>query len=78
MEIKTQLTTAIERSISHTEIVDVTIMAESAVVLEIIQEMRDEAVDHAIVKKGWMDVWGFNEDAPEGDMVWRLSITFVE
>ena len=69
---------AIERSISQTEIVhlewdggdEATLVAE-------LYAIHDGDVDSVRLDDGTIDVWGFREDAPEGDMDWRLCVTLT-
>ena len=69
---------AIDRSISHTEIVhlewdgddEATLVAE-------LYAIYDGDVDSVRTNDGTIDVWGFREDAPEGEMDWRLCVTLT-
>ena len=69
---------AFARSGSHTEIVaceyaggdDCNLVADLAA-------MYDGEIDHVRDNDGTIDVWGFREDAPEGEMDWRLKVTLT-
>lgn len=79
MNVKSQIESAIERSISHNEIVHVTIDGDSGAALAAISELRDESTDYTMSDYegvNALDIWGYDEGAPEGEMVWRLAIRF--
>lgn len=74
-----QIKQAIERSITHNEIVSVTIDGDSDDAIEAIESLIDTATtetDHVVIDGETLDVWAAEIGAPDGDMAWRLSITF--
>ena len=81
MTIASQIKTAIDRSSSHDEIVSVTIDGDSGVALTAIRSLVDCEVDYVMIDREGidvLDVWGYDVDAPEGQMLWRLAIRFAE
>lgn len=38
----------------------------------------DGEIDSAWENDGSLDIWGYQEDAPDGQMDWRLRISFVD
>jgi len=77
--IESQIKAAMDRSSSHNEIVHVTITADSGDALTAINSLVECETDYAIVDYegiDTMDVWGYEEDAPQGEMLWRLTIHF--
>jgi len=76
-----QIKQAIERSISHNEIVSVTIDGDYDAALTAIESITE--TDHVLgvrtldyaVDGETLDVWAAEIDAPDGEMLWRLAIT---
>ena len=72
---------AIARSESHNEIVKVEIKDSSTNALNAISKLTKCEIDFVMTEDSegnvMLDVWGFDEDAPAGGMLWRLAITFV-
>ena len=74
---KSLIESAIARSISHDEIVHLTIPGDSESVLSDIDSLVDSdttEVGHVEIGADWMEVWGFNLTPGDG---WRLTITFA-
>jgi len=84
MSITRELKTAIARSVSHNEIVSVTIDGDSGDALAAIDTLIDSdtvetdyvMIDHEGVDR--MDIWAAKIDDTSDDMLWRLSIRFAE
>ena len=70
---------ATERSVSHNEIVAITIDGDSDGALEAIAGLVEEGqdYDYVMLDPQTMDVWGFSGEAGDGDMDWRLTIRFA-
>jgi hypothetical protein len=71
---------AISRSISHDEIVHVKINGDSGDALTVIHHIVDCEVDYAMCDYegiDTLDVWGYDEDAMPGEMLWRLAVRFA-
>jgi len=81
LKIKTKIANAIERSKAHNEIVRTTIEGTIADALSSIEDLTDCETDYEIHDSEGidrMDIWGFVKDAKDGDMLWRLTITFLD
>lgn len=79
MSIENQIKIALDRSTSHNKIVHITIEGDSGDAMSAINTLVDCETDYAMADYGGidtMDVWGFDEGAPEGEMLWRLAIGF--
>ena len=73
-----QIKQAIERSISHNEIVSVTIDGDYDDAIAAIESLIDydtTEADHVLLDGNSLDVWSAEIDAPDGEMLWRLAIT---
>ena len=75
-EIGTILTEAITRSVGYTEIVSVGVACDISELMSEVHALLDDGEDADYVRDndGRYDVWAFREDAPEGQMLWRLSV----
>lgn len=81
MSITSEIKTAINRSISHNEIVHLTIDGDSGDALEAVSLLTDCETDSVFYDREGvdeLDVWGFDPDAPAGEMLWRLNVRFAE
>ena len=76
MSIATQLKAAIDRSISHNEIVHITIDGTIAEAMQAIREVFDGATDYSTADD-CIDVWGWTKETQENEQDWRLSIRFA-
>jgi len=77
--MKTQLQTAIDRSISHNEIVAVEIDAETIdSILPLIDVDTYGQFESVRENDGSYDVWGFSDDATEGLIEWRIKIRLTD
>lgn len=77
-EINMTLTQAIDRSRSHNERVSVEVAAaDISEVLAELGSLYDGEIDSAQENDGTHDVWGYQADAPEGEMDWRLCVTIT-
>ena len=79
MTTATKIKNAIDRSISHNEIVHITIDGDSGDALEAIREVFDGDTDYAMADyegMDTMDVWGWTEETAENEQDWRLAIRF--
>ena len=74
--LQTQITNAIDRSESHNEIVAIKIDGDSGDALAAISQLTDCETDYAMIEDR-LDIWGYNADAQDGAMLWRLNITFT-
>ena len=77
----TKLKAAIDHSELNNEIVHITIDGDSGDALTAINTLVDCETDYAMADHegvDTMDVWGFDEDAPAGQMRWRLAIRFAD
>ncbi|MBT3509400.1 MAG: hypothetical protein HN472_07645 [Nitrospina sp.] len=76
-----QIKQAIARSISHNEIVHLTINGNIDDALTVIESLIDSdttETDHVWDNSGvtrFIDVWAAEIDAPDGEMIWRLGIS---
>ena len=73
-----QIKQATERSISHKEIVSVTIAGNVDDAIAAIESLIDSdttETDHVLIDGNRLDVWAAEIDAPDGEMLWRLAIT---
>ena len=71
------LRNAIDRSKSHDEIVHIDFPAADE--CELVAELApyyDGCIDSVRTNDGTIDVWGFEEDAPDV-MDWRLNVTLT-
>ena len=78
--LQTQIANAIKRSESHDEIVHLEIDGDSGDALAAISEVTDCETDYAMIDREGedrLDIWGSNPDAKDGNMIWRLNITFT-
>lgn len=77
-----RLQAAIDRSISYDEIVHITVDGhDSGDVLATLHVITDCEIDYAMCDGDGdprIDVWGFEEDAKDGEMLWRLCVRFEE
>ena len=72
------LENAIARSQRQNEIVHVEIMASD--IVEVIAELNaiyDGEIDSSTENDGSEGIWGWTEDMAEGQMDWRINVTFV-
>jgi len=81
--IKSKIANAIERSESHNEIVFLKIDNGWLDALSAINKLTDCETDYVLTEhrgNPQMEVWGIDEheDAEEGDMLWRLNISFAK
>ena len=79
--IETTIAAAIARSESLNEIAKLEIDGDSGDALTAIRTLVTCEIDYAMTDregKDLMDVWGFDEAAPAGEMLWRLAITFAD
>lgn len=84
MATYTEIREAIERSRSHNEIVHVQVPskhsdrdADAAMLQGTLGAEYDGEIDSAWENDGSLDIWGYDEDAPAGEMDWRLKVTFA-
>ena len=78
--LQTQITNAIKRSESHNEIVRLEIDGDSGDALAAIAAITDCETDYNMSDyqgEDRLDIWGSNADDKDGDMIWRLNITFT-
>ena len=75
--IENEIREAIDRSISHTECVSITVEATICEVIAAIESVTvDTEVDY--VKNGDIyDVWGWTEATASNEQDWRLNVTIV-
>ena len=80
----TTLTDAMDMSRSHNEIVAVEWDGgDSSALIAELGGMHDGEIDSVDIgpsidsERPVIDVWGYDADAPEGDMEWRLYVTLV-
>ena len=74
---ETDLADAIERGISHTEIVAVDYAGteeDLLASLEVVCDV-DVEIDSTVGNDGAIDVWGCTDEMEDGEMSWRLSVT---
>lgn len=79
MTTATDIKHAVDRSISHNEIVHITLDCDSGDALEAISEVFDGETDYTMADYegvNTMDVWGCKDETPENEMEWRLAIRF--
>ena len=75
--IENQFRMAIDRSISHTECVSITVEATINEVMTAIDVVTDAEVDY--VKNGDIyDIWGWTQTTASDEQDWRLNVTIVE
>lgn len=80
MTIASQIKAAIDRSISHNEIVHITIDGDSGDALSAINEVFDGETDYTMCDYegvDTMDVWGWTDETPKDEQDWRLAIRFA-
>jgi hypothetical protein len=75
--MKTEIKSAIDRSVSRNEIVHITIDGDSGDALEAIHEVFDGDTDYAM-SADTMDVWGWTDETAKNDQDWRLAIQFTD
>ena len=78
--LQTQITNAIDRSESHNEIVAIKIDGDSRDALAAIAAITDCETDYNMSDyqgEDRLDIWGYNPADKDGDMIWRLNITFT-
>jgi len=73
--IESEIQSAIDRSISHDENVHLEIDGSFDDVMVAIDSLADCEFDYAMISKNVIDIWGFDEDAKNGEMIWRLCIS---
>lgn len=66
---------AIDRSRSHNERVSVEFAGERSELMVALDGLYNGEIDDATENDGTIDVWGWTEDMPEGEMDWRLCVT---
>ncbi len=89
-KIEAQIKNAIARSESHDQIVHIKIDGDSGDAFTAIRQLTDCDTDFSMFDREGVDtldvwglredhigVWGFGKDAKDGDMIWRLNITFT-
>ena len=81
-KIEAQIKSAIARSEAYDQIVNIEIDGDSGDALAAINALTDCETDYAMLDRegaDFLDVWGIDEDedAEDGDMLWRLNITFT-
>ena len=80
-QIETTIAAAIARSQSHNEIAKLEIDGDSGDALAAIRTLVECETDFSMCDregKDTLDVWGFDEDAPAGEVLWRLAISFAD
>jgi hypothetical protein len=81
-QIEKTIAAAIARSESHNEIAKIEIDDDSNTALDAIRNLVECEIDHTDREDSngryMLDVWGFDEDAPAGEMLWRLAISFAD
>jgi hypothetical protein len=80
-KLETQLQAAIDRSISHDEIVRVTIEGDSGDALEALGTIWDGEIDYTMIDAegvDTLDVWGWTDATPADEQDWRLAIRFED
>ena len=81
-QIEKTIANAIARSESLNEIAKIEIDGDSQGAIAAIRTLAECEIDHAMTEdtdgRKMLDVWGFDEDAPAGEMLWRLAITFAD
>ena len=78
--LQTQIANAIKRSESHNEIVAIKIDGDSEDALNAVNAVTDCETDYAMIDREGedrLDIWGYNPADKDGDMIWRLNITFT-
>lgn len=78
--IADQIKEAIARSISHDEIVHITIDGDSGDALAEINAAWDGETDHTLADYEGsyrLDVWGWTDKTPDDKQDWRLNIKFA-
>ena len=79
--IAATIAAAIARSESHNEVAHLEIDGDSGDALAAIHTLVECEVDYVLSDregKDMLDVWGFDEAAQAGEMLWRLAITFAD
>ena len=79
--IEQQLQEGIDRSISHDEIVHITIDGDSGDALVALHVLWDGDIDHRMCDYEGvdeMDVWGWTDETNPDDQDWRMAIRFRE
>jgi len=70
----TELKRAIDRSQNHNEIVIVDYDGSREDLMVALDGFYDGEIDDAQENDGTIDVWGYDADAPEGEMEWRIKV----
>ncbi len=81
MTTQEQIEAAIARSISHDEIVHLTIDGDSGDALVAAHIAWDGETDHRMIDAegvDTMDIWGWTDETPANEQDWRLAIRFSE
>lgn len=79
--IETQIKSAIDRSVSHNEIVHISIDGDSGDALEAINQIFDGEVDYTMCDYegvDTLDVWGWTDETADDEQDWRLAIRFSD
>ena len=79
-ELEVKIKKAINRSISHNESVRLDVDGEGVDALAAIDAIEECEVDYLMADcEGidTLDVWGFDPEATQGEMIWRLDIRFT-
>ena len=71
------LRSAIDRSRQLSEIADATFSGDQAALQAALAEMYDGNIDSVALDDSRVDVWGWTDDMPEGQMDWRLTVTLT-
>ena len=81
-QIETTIAAAIARSQSHNGRAKIEIAGDSDAALVAIRDVVTCDIDYATTEdtdgRKMLDVWGFDEDAEAGTMLWRLEISFAD
>jgi len=73
-ELEMLLADAVERSISHNEIVKVDFYGDRASLIEMLESLDEESDIEWVELDGVVDVWACDLGTEEG-MTWRLDVT---
>ena len=79
--LQTQIGDAIKRSESHNEIVQLLIDGDSGDALAAISQSVTCETDYSMSDYNGLDrldIWGSNPADKDGEMIWRLNITFTQ
>jgi len=69
---------AIDQSVRQNEIVTAEFAGDEASLVAELSAEYDGEVDSTRENDGTIDVWGYREDAPTGQMEWRLRVTLTD